>query len=89
MPILDECTATKMKVLVINEEELLNDPATQSRVAAWVNAGVVEVSDESEWSPLMRDLQTDFEDAFAGYIDVEEIKFQLTNWLIGLIIGFI
>lgn len=89
MPILDECVATKMKVLVINEDALLSDPATQSRVAAWVNDGIVQVTDESEWSVLMRELQTNFEDAFSEYIDVEVIKFHLTNWLIGLIVGFI
>lgn len=89
MPILDECVATKMKVLVVNEDALLNDPATQSRVAAWVNDGIVQVTDESEWSPLMRELHTNFEDAFSEYIDVEVIKFHLTNWLIGLIVGFI
>lgn len=89
MPILDECVATKMKVLVIDEYALLSDPATQSRVAAWVNDGVVQVTDESEWSPLMRELQTNFEDAFSDYIDVDDIKSHLTNWLIGLIVGLI
>jgi len=82
MPILDECVATSMKVLVINNTALRDDPATQSRVAAWVNDGVVSSTDESEWSSTMRGLVDSFESAFSPYLSVNTIHRFVIDFLL-------
>ena len=74
-------------MLVIDTQSLINDPETQSRVAAWVNDGVVAVSDKSDWSPTMKDLYGAFERTFGSYMDNDSIKKYVAGWLL-MSLGF-
>lgn len=87
MPSLDECVATSMKVLVVDSNMLINDPETQSRVSAWVNDGIVHVTQKEEWSSTMQDLYFAFERAFGEYVDEDDIITYVSGWLLTAFLG--